>query len=99
MNNTNNNIEIILRNKIQSLANFLISICNNENKKNMIQDTMIGLPLYKILLFISLLDKNKFNHQIDNFVKLYEINDNDYNREIIIEYLNYFINVKEILNE
>ena len=69
MNNTNNNIEIILRNKIQSLANFLISICNNENKKNMIDESLNNLALYKILLFISLLDKNKFNHQIDEFVR------------------------------
>ena len=95
----NNNIEILLRNKIQDLGNFLISICNNENKKKEINDTLISLPLYKILLFISILDKNKFNHQIDNFVKSFDLDNNENNREIIKEYLNYFINVKEILNE
>ena len=95
----NNNIEILLRNKIQDLGNFLITICNNENKKKEINDTLISLPLYKILLFISILDKNKFNHQIDNFVKSFDLEDSDNNREIIKEYLNYFINVKEILNE
>jgi len=95
----NNNIEILLRNKIQDLGNFLISICNNETKKQEINDTLISLPLYKILLFISILDKNKFNHQIDNFVKSFSLEDSDNNREIIKEYLNYFINVKEILNE
>ena len=95
----NNNIEILLRNKIQDLGNFLISICNNETKKKEINDTLISLPLYKILLFISILDKNKFNHQIDNFVKSFSLEDSDNNREIIKEYLNYFINVKEILNE
>ena len=99
MNNNNNNIEILLRNKIQSLGNFLITICNNETKKQEINNTLIGLQLYKILLFISLLDKNKFNHQIDNFIKLYSLEDSDNNRETIKEYLNYFINVKEILNE
>ena len=95
----NNNIEILLRNKIQDLGNFLISICNNETKKKEINDTLISLPLYKILLFISILDKNKFNHQIDNFVKSFDLDNNENNREIIKEYLNYFINVKEILNE
>ena len=95
----NNNIEILLRNKIQDLGNFLISICNNETKKKEINDTLIALPLYKILLFISILDKNKFNHQIDNFVKSFDLDNNENNREIIKEYLNYFINVKEILNE
>ena len=94
-----NNIEILLRNKIQDLGNFLISICTNENMKKEINDTLISLPLYKILLFISILDKNKFNHQIDNFVKSFDLDNNENNREIIKEYLNYFINVKEILNE
>ena len=58
----NNNIEILLRNKIQDLGNFLLTICNNDTKKKEIQDTLIGLPFYKILIFISFLDKDKFNH-------------------------------------
>jgi hypothetical protein len=58
----NNNIEILLRNKIQDLGNFLLTICNNDTKKKEIQDTLIALPFYKILIFISFLDKDKFNH-------------------------------------
>jgi hypothetical protein len=56
------NIETILRQKIKQFADFLISICNNENKKIVINESLNNLPLYKILLFISLLVEDRFNH-------------------------------------
>jgi len=56
------NIEILLRNKISQFADYLISICNNENKKIVINESLNNLPLYKILLFISLLVEDRFNH-------------------------------------
>lgn len=95
----NNNIESLLKEKIKELGNFLISICENDSKKNDIRDTLIDIPTYKILLFISFLDLNKIEHQIDDFIKLFYLNQNEENRDKIKEYINYFINIKNILNE
>ena len=50
---SNTNIEILLKDKIKQLGNFLISICLDETKKKDIKDALIDLPSYKILLFIS----------------------------------------------
>ena len=38
---SNQNIEIILKNKIQELGEFLISICKNDIKKQDIKDSLI----------------------------------------------------------
>ena len=58
---TNTNIEIFLKQKIQELGHFLISICDNDDKINDIKDSIINLPTYKILLFISFIDHNKID--------------------------------------
>ena len=95
----NNNIELILKDKIKEMGNFLITICENDTKKKDIIDTLIDIPTYKILLFISFLDLNKIDHQIDDFIKLFYLNNSEENRDKIKEYINYFISIKNILNE
>lgn len=92
------NIEIILKNKVKELGEYLISICENDTKKDDIKNALIDLPLYKILLFISFLDKNKIDDQINDFVKLFQIKNNNETREMIKSYIDYFISVKNILN-
>ena len=57
--NSNNNIEILLKQKIHEMGQFLISICEDETKKKDIETSIIDLPFYKILLFILFLDKDK----------------------------------------
>ncbi len=94
--NSNKNIEILLRQKIEELGHFLVSICDNENKKKEIKDSLIDLPFYKILLFITFLDKDK---QINDFINLFSLNNTEENRDKILEYLNYFLQIKSILNE
>jgi len=95
----NNNIETILKQKIQDLGNYLISICEDENKKQDIRDSLIELPTYKILLFISFLDLDKIESQIDDFIKLFKLNNSNENRIEIKKYIDYFIEIKKILNE
>ena len=92
------NIEILLKNKIQELGEFLLSICENETKKQDIKNALIDLPSYKILLFISFLDLNKVNEQINDLINLFQLNDTSDNRLKIREYINYFIQVKDIIN-
>ena len=99
MDNSNNNIETLLKQKIQELGHYLVSICENENKKKDIKDALLDLPFYKILLFISFLDKDKADNQINDFVKLFCLNNNEENRVKILEYLKYFLEIKTILNE
>ena len=95
---SNTNIEILLKNKIKDLGEFLISICENDNKKKDIIDSLIELPSYKIILFISFLDLNKIDNQISDFIQLFQLVDNTENRDEIKKYINYFIEVKNIIN-
>ena len=64
-----------------------------------INDALIDLPTYKILLFISFLDHNKIDDQITDFIKLFQLNDTNDNREKIKECIDYFLQIKTILNE
>ena len=95
----NTNVEIILKDKVKNLGEYLISICNDESKKQDIRESLIGLPTYKILLFISFLDLDKIDHQISDFVTLFKLNDTNENRIEIKKYIDYFIDIKKILNE
>ena len=97
--NSNTNIEILLKNKIKDLGEFLLSICENETKKQDIKDALIDLPFYKILLFISFLDNSKIDNQINDFIKLFSLQDNEENRLKIKEYIEYFFQIKTIINE
>ena len=97
--NSNTNIEILLKNKIKDLGEFLLSFCENETKKQDIKDALIDLPFYKILLFISFLDNNKIDNQINDFITLFQLNDSQENREKIKEYIEYFFQIKSIINE
>ena len=84
---SNQNIEALLKQKIQELGHYLISICENENKVKDINDSLINLPTYKILLFISFIDHNKIESQINDFIKLFCLNDNTENRDKLKEYI------------
>ena len=95
----NTNVETILKDKVKDLGEYLISICGDETKKQDIKDSLIGLPTYKILLFISFLDLDKIDHQISDFVTLFKLNDTTENRNQIKNYIDYFIEIKKILNE
>jgi hypothetical protein len=93
-----NNIDIILKSKINDLGHFLINNTENDTKKKEIQDALIDIPTYKILLFVSFIDKNKIDLQINDFIKLFQIKDTEDIRNTIKTYIDYFIEVKQILN-
>ena len=90
--------EIILNNKIIQYGNFLISVCNDDNKKLFIQNKVNNLKSYDIMLmmiFYSL--KEDKDTEIRNLMKEFSIIDNDDNFNEIKEQLNYFLNVYNIL--
>ena len=93
------NIEILLKQKVKELGEFLISICDDEKKRIEIKESIIELPTYKILLFINFLDLNKVEDQIDDFIKMFKLNNSEQNRSEIKKYIDYFIEVKKIINE
>ena len=96
---SNTNIENILKDKVKELGEYLLTICNDNDKKQDIKDALIGLPFYKILLFISFLDTNKIDNQIEDFIKIFQLNNSEDNRKKIREYIDYFIEIKTIINE
>ena len=95
----NTNLEIMLKEKIQELGLFLISICDDDIKKKDINDTLIDLPFYKIMMFVSFLNENKIDDQINDFIQLFKLNNTIDNRTHIKEQIQFFISVKEIINE
>jgi len=99
MSNEKENFECLLRENVNDLANLLLSICENEKNKKVIEETLKDLPFYKIMWFIMLIEKDRIDYQLNDFIKLYGIIDNEENRKSIKNKLEWFINVKVILNE
>lgn len=99
MESNNNNLESILLEKIQCFSNYLISICNNQNHINQIKDKIGTLKFYEILLFINFLTNDKIDTYINELYKNFDINDTSDTRNDIKNYLIYFLNVKNIMND
>ena len=95
----NTQLELLLKDKVKELGEFLIEICEDDTKKQNIRDTLIDLPVYRIIMFISFLNEDKIDNQIDDFENLFKLNKSIESRLKIREYINYFIQIKDILNE
>jgi len=94
-----NQLEILLKERIKEFGDYLIGITDNTETKQIIYDSLVDIPVYKLMLFIMLLDKNKIEAQIDDFIKIYKLNDITSLQKIKIKnYLDYFISVKSILD-
>jgi len=60
---------------------------------------MIHCMIYHYINYICLfIDENKINNHINEFIKIYNINDTFELREKLKDYLKYFIEIKNILN-
>ena len=97
-NKINNTLEIILKDRVKTLGEFLISICQDEIKKKAIKDTLIGIEYYKILMFITFLNVDTIEDKINYIIKIFKLNDTEDNREKIKNHINYFIDIKKIIN-
>jgi len=97
MNNSNNDFENLLRNKIIEFSSYLISKCDNNDQIKMIEDKIGSLRYYEILMFITFLDSNKLDNYISDLINTINMPDSEEIRQKIKEYLQYFMNVKEII--
>jgi hypothetical protein len=95
---SDNSLETILKNKINLFGEYLITQCNDTNKQNEIRQALTDLPTYKVLLFISFIDHNKIDTQITEFIKIFSINDTQETRNEMKKHIEYFLEVKKILN-
>ncbi len=91
-------MESILKEKINDLGNYLISICESETYKKLIKETLNDMPEYKIFFFLFLINKNNIDYQINDFVKLFCITDNQETRNEIKKHLEWFLNVNGLIN-
>jgi hypothetical protein len=94
-----NNIETILKDKINEFSSFLISKCDNDDQIKIIQDKLGNLKFYELMLFITFLDNNRLDHYINELMNTINLQDSEEIRLSIKEYLIYFINVKQIFND
>lgn len=94
----NSNIETILKNKIQNLGKLLTDNCNDDLKKQQINQKISNLKLYEILLFVSCLSVNNLDKNISQLLNEFNINNNEVVVNEIKSYLLYFIEVKNIIN-
>ena len=92
-------MEQLLTEKLTNLGDFLISICKDNNKKLEINESIKNMSMYKMMLFINFLDESKIDTQINDFVKLFSLEDSQSNKDHIKDYILYFIKVKNILNK
>ena len=92
------NLEPLLLEKITEFGLYLISVCNDEDKKEMIHKKIMKMNFIEILLFITFFDQSQIDTGIHKLVNDLCIEYNDDVIEKIKNQLEYFIKVKEILN-
>ena len=95
----NDSLEIILREKINEMSNYLKSFSNNDEQLYLIEDKLKNLKYYEIMLFILSLKETQIENYIDQFINTYKINETEIKRQTIKEFLLYFISVNKILKE
>ncbi len=88
----------LLKSKILEFSNYLLENCNDTEKKALINEKLKNLQVYEIIIFIQFLKLETIDKEIETFIKLFCINDSNEVRNEIKKYLNYFINIKKILN-
>ena len=92
-------MENIIKDKINDFGNYLLSICKSDDSKILIENKIKNLKLYEILLFISFLQPDKINGEIDLLIKNFNLQDNEEVKNKILNYILYFIEVKKIINK
>ena len=89
--------ENLLKEKICDFGQYLITICNNEHKKNDIQNQLTNMKIELILLFLMFLNENRIERDINDLINKFELIDTEQNRNQIKNYINYFIQIKNLM--
>ena len=99
MENQEDSIETILRNKILELSDYLKSKCDNNKQIELITKKLENLKYYEIMIFISFLNVDKVNEYCDQFINTYKIDETEEIREKIKDYIIYFISIRDLISE
>mgnify|MGYP000147245472 FL=1 len=92
-------MEQLLIDNMKDFSNYLIQNCEDDEKIELIHKHMnSNLSSFEIMLFINFLNMNDIDSQINHFIQMFKIKDNDEIKMNIKKYIDYFIEIKEILN-
>ena len=92
-------LENILKPKAIDFGEFLISVCLSEENKKIIEENLINVSIENIFMFMIPLYKNMPDSEIEKYLLVFNINNNEENFIEIKKYINYFIEIKEIIND
>ena len=87
-------IKDILINSIKDFKNDIELMINKETLKNKLNDIFNDISHVKIMLFIYLIKKDNMLNQITEFMKLYEIDENEENINKLQKHYEYFLEIK-----
>ena len=90
-------IKDILINSIKDFKNDIELMINKETLKNKLNDIFNDISHVKIMLFIYLIKKDNMINQISEFMKLYEIDENEENINKLKKHYEYFLQIKDSL--
>ena len=79
--------------KVKLFGDYLISRCNNEDKKHEIEKSISNLNFMEVMFFITFFNKNKIDCEINNFINKFDIDNSEETKNGIKEHLDYFIQV------
>lgn len=90
-------MESIFKSKLENLSKILIENCYNENKKMEITNKIYNMKMYEIIYFINFITPEIIENEKNKLIKEFCLNDNEIVQNEIKNFLEYFLNVKEIL--
>jgi len=82
--------------KLNEFGNYLLSINNDESKIIFINDILIKCRYQDGLVTIKLM-RNE-DSQLDEFISVYGLDNNEQNLLKLKEYLDYFLSIQEYIN-
>ena len=87
-------IKEILINSIKDFKNEIELMITKDTLKNKLNDIFNDISHVKIMLFIYLIKKDNMLNQITEFMKLYEIDENEENINKLKKHYEYFLEIK-----
>ena len=91
-----NEIKEILYSRIDEFKNVVINQCNDEENKIKIDTVFKDIWFSKIMMFIILINDNKMDEQIHEFINKFNLKDDEEWKNKIKDYYKYFLEVKKI---
>ena len=86
-------------NKLNEFGNYLLSINNDESKKLFINVVFINCKYDEALVTIKCIrPESEDNSQLNEWISVYGLVDNEENRLKLKEYQDYFLSVQEYIN-